>query len=362
MTRALAGLSPTKSKLLSWMCLVAATHVACLPEDESGDDGNASVGGTVHGSGGVFGSGGTTGGASSGGAGVGGTSSGGVTGTGAAASTGGFTNTGGTLGTGSATSTGGASTGGAGSGGTSSGGAAAGGSGGTSHTGTWKIMPFGDSITGSGCWRAKLQTKLQASGFTDVDFVGTRNGPSGCGVASYDMNNEGHGGYIGSDILKNAGTGVRPGGADSSDPYVSDSRDLETWFNGSSPDILLMHWGTNDVWNNIAPATILQAYSAVLAKVRSRNPSVIVLVAQIIPMNPSGCGECNSRVSALNAQIPGWATQNSTAASPVTVVDQNQGFNVSWTSDGVHPNANEGSEAIADKWSVALSSILSSIL
>jgi lysophospholipase L1-like esterase len=220
-------------------------------------------------------------------------------------------------------------------------------------------MPLGDSITGSICYRARLWDKLSKGGYTNVDFVGTRSGPGGCqGVTSYDMNNEGHGGYIITDILKAAGTGVRPGGADTSDPYVSDSRDLVTWFDGSQPDIVLMHFGTNDVWNNKAPSDILNAYTAVLNKLRSRNPNVIVLVAQIIPMNPSGCSPCNSRVQALNATIPGWAASHSQGNSPITVVDQYTGFDVSWTVDGVHPNATTGSQAMADKWYAALTPLL----
>src|SRR5690349_2694160 len=57
-----------------------------------------------------------------------------------------------------------------------------------------KIMPLGDSITGSTCWRAKLWNKLQTNGFTNIDFVGSLT-DSGCGV-TYDGNNEGHGGYL----------------------------------------------------------------------------------------------------------------------------------------------------------------------
>jgi hypothetical protein len=45
-----------------------------------------------------------------------------------------------------------------------------------------RIMPLGDSITGSpGCWRALLWNRLQSSGLTNIDFVGTLP-PQGCGV------------------------------------------------------------------------------------------------------------------------------------------------------------------------------------
>jgi len=219
-----------------------------------------------------------------------------------------------------------------------------------------RIMPLGDSTTASVCYRAQLWQMLTQSGRT-FQFIGSRNGDPGCNVTGYDRDNEGHGGYIVTDILKAAGTGTRPGGADTSDPYVSDARDLATWFDGRPADIVLMHFGTNDVWNNFTPANILNAYTAVLNKLRMVNPNVRVMVAQIIPLQPSGCNDCPTRAQSLNAQIPAWAASNSTAASPITVVDQFTGFNPAQgqdTSDGVHPNAS-GSTKIAAKWFSALS-------
>ncbi len=56
-----------------------------------------------------------------------------------------------------------------------------------------RIMPLGDSITGSpGCWRALLWDRLQKTGYTGIELVGTL-GPQGCGIA-HDGDNEGHGG------------------------------------------------------------------------------------------------------------------------------------------------------------------------
>jgi len=266
----------------------------------------------------------------------------------------------GTAGAGGRGGNGGGSAGRGGSGGSGGGAAGRGGTTGAGGTGgvltNPRIMPLGDSTTASVCYRAQLWQMLKQANRT-FDFIGSRNGDPGCNVSGYDRDNEGHGGYILTDILKAAGTGTRPGGADSSDPYVSDARDLATWFDGRPADIVLMHFGTNDVWNNIAPANILNAYTAVLNKLRAVNPNVRVMVAQIIPLQPSGCSDCTTRAQNLNAQIPAWATANSTAASPITVVDQFTGFNPAQgqdTSDGVHPNAS-GSTKIAAKWLTALS-------
>ncbi|HEX4816455.1 MAG TPA: hypothetical protein VFV66_27255 [Nonomuraea sp.] len=72
-----------------------------------------------------------------------------------------------------------------------------------------RIMPLGDSITGSpDCWRALLWNRLQSSGHTDVDFVGTLP-PQGCSVP-YDGDNEGHGGFLATNV---AGQNQLPGGS-----------------------------------------------------------------------------------------------------------------------------------------------------
>jgi hypothetical protein len=83
-----------------------------------------------------------------------------------------------------------------------------------------------------------------------------------------------------------------------------------------------------------------------------------VLVAQIIPMNPSNCAACGQRVVDLNAAIPGWAASKSTTASPVIVVDQWTRFSTSAdTTDGVHPDAS-GDQKLSDRWYPALASVL----
>ncbi|MEU3166530.1 cellulose binding domain-containing protein [Streptosporangium sp. NPDC006930] len=202
-----------------------------------------------------------------------------------------------------------------------------------------RIMALGDSITGSpGCWRALLWNRLVNAGHTGIDFVGTLP-PQGCGVA-HDGDNEGHGGAL----VTN----------------VADQNQLPGWLSATRPDIVMMHFGTNDVWSNRPTATILSAYGKLVDQMRASNPDMKVLVAQIIPMNPGTCGECAQRVTALNAAIPGWAASKTTARSPVIVVDQWTGFTTGYdTYDGVHPNAS-GDQKIADRWFPALAALLGS--
>jgi Cellulose binding domain/GDSL-like Lipase/Acylhydrolase family len=111
-----------------------------------------------------------------------------------------------------------------------------------------------------------------------------------------------------------------------------------------------MHLGTNDVWSNLATNTILAAYTTLIGQMRANNPNMKILVAQIIPMNPSGCTYCAQGVINLDAAIPAWAASITTTQSPVVVVDQWTGFNdATDTVDGVHPN-DSGNQKIAARW------------
>ncbi|MFF5563161.1 cellulose binding domain-containing protein [Streptomyces sp. NPDC012623] len=200
-----------------------------------------------------------------------------------------------------------------------------------------RIMPLGDSITGSpGCWRSVLWNRLQDAGHTSIDFVGTL-GPQGCSQP-YDGDNEGHGGAL---VTAVAAQNQLPG-----------------WLDATHPDIVVMHFGTNDVWSNVDPERILAAYDTLVGQMRASNPDMRILVARLIPMNPSSCAECAQRVVALNSRIPDWAAGRSTSRSPVIAVDQWSGFSTADdTYDGVHPNSS-GDDKIAARWYPALTALL----
>ncbi|MDQ7909240.1 cellulose binding domain-containing protein [Phytohabitans sp. ZYX-F-186] len=203
-----------------------------------------------------------------------------------------------------------------------------------------RVMPLGDSITGSpGCWRATLWNRLQSSGLTDVDFVGTLP-PQGCGVA-YDGDNEGHGGFLATN--------------------VADQNQLVGWLAATRPDVVMMHFGTNDVWSNRSNDVILAAFAKLVDQMRASNPSMRILVAKIIPMGTSQCPECGQRVVSFNNAIPAWAAGKTTSQSPITVVDQWTGFDTATdTYDGVHPNA-AGDQKMSDKWYPALAAALGGV-
>jgi len=221
------------------------------------------------------------------------------------------------------------------------------------RSGPLRIMPLGDSTTGSVCWRAKLWQLLNEGGLAGrFEFVGSRRNDPGCGVPGYDQDNEGHPSVLVTNFVVDA------------DDQVAGVQTPDALLSQNPADIVLFHFATNDIWNGIAPGAILGAYSTVLAALRKANPNVVVLVAQLIPMvvttstcqGCTACPECPGRITAFNDAVPGWASANSTIASPVRVVDQWTAFNATMnidTIDGVHPN-DSGSQKIAQKWYSAL--------
>jgi lysophospholipase L1-like esterase len=206
---------------------------------------------------------------------------------------------------------------------------------------TVRVMPLGDSITGSpGCWRQLLWSRLQSTGYTGVDFVGTLDNSTSCGTV-YDGDNEGHGGFLATGILS--------------------QNQLPGWLSSSNPDVVMMQLATNDVWSNISTSTILSTFSGLVDQMRVSNPKMRVVVAKIPPMNPSGCSECAQRVVNLNAAIPAWAAGKSSVASPITVVDLWTGFSTATdTGDGVHPN-DAGNQKLSSAWYPALTAAVNSV-
>jgi mannan endo-1,4-beta-mannosidase len=82
----------------------------------------------------------------------------------------------------------------------------------------------------------------------------------GCGF-TYDGENEGHGGILATDI-------------------VSQSQ-LPPWLDSAQPDIVMMHLGTNDVWNNKGADVIIDAFSTLVDQMRENNPAMTILVSCI---------------------------------------------------------------------------------
>lgn len=218
-----------------------------------------------------------------------------------------------------------------------------------------RILAVGDSITRATCWRALLWQSLQESFAGRFDMVGTLSEGNGCAPAGYDRDNQGYSSSLVTEIVAGVTT------ARTCDPTCPTLADLTAAFAQAQPDVVLMHFGTNDVWNARATEAIVGGYSQVVEAARAANPNVTILVAQIIPMNVTDatcsgctCAGCATNVPALNARITSWATSTSTQSSAVRVVDQFTGFDATLDNrDGVHPN-DLGARKMADRWYEAL--------
>ncbi len=182
-----------------------------------------------------------------------------------------------------------------------------------------RIMPLGDSITAApGCWRAYLWNQLQTAGYSNIDFVGGVNNGDGCGLA-HDTDHEGHSGF--------------------SITGIADQNQLPPWLTAASPNIIVMHLGTNDMWGGHIPLqTKITAMTKLIGQMRANNPNIKIVMAQIIPMNAAGCTTCMPDVIAFNNALVTLAASLNTAQSPIFLVDQWTGFDVvADTFDAVHP-------------------------
>ena len=202
-----------------------------------------------------------------------------------------------------------------------------------------RIMPLGDSITGStGCWRDKLWDRItEAKPHQEYDFVGHRHGKPKCD-GDYDNDSNGISGVRVSELAA--------------------SGDLTGWLAEDPADIVLMHYGSNDIRHGWTTSEIIDALGTVVEQMRQANPRMVILVAQIIPMTTTpmdkDCADCPGKVDALNAEIPGWASGVTTAQSPVVVVDQFSGFDAATdTYDGLHSDGS-GGKKIAEAWYQAM--------
>ena len=205
---------------------------------------------------------------------------------------------------------------------------------------TWRIMPIGDSITeASGSrnsYRRPLWHLLNDAGI-DVNFVGSRNGNRDGQVPNpdFDSDHEGHWGWR-------------------ADRFLQNNR-IDGWAQTHQPDVALIHLGTNDIFQDQSVSGTINEIGDIIDRLRSVNPDIIVLLAQIIPTSDPG----RPSLAAFNQAIPGLASSKNTQRSPVVVVDQSSGFNAAAdTYDGVHPNL-VGETKIANKWHAALLPLIS---
>ncbi len=202
-----------------------------------------------------------------------------------------------------------------------------------------RIMPLGNSITqayaGRNSYRRPLWHRLTGAGYR-MDFVGSQqsNHNGLPAKTDFDLNHEGHWGWRADQLLASVGS----------------------WAGTYRPNIVLMHVGSNDMFQGQDVTATINELSQLIDRIRAANPYVKVLLAKLIP--PTEWNGRLTRIKAFNNAIPGLVSRKHTTQSPVILVDQTVGFNANTdTYDGVHPNE-AGERKMADRWYEALVRLL----
>lgn len=222
------------------------------------------------------------------------------------------------------------------------------------------IQALGNSITQANnsreSYRYPLWKKLIDDGF-EFQFVGSLTDHFLCGTPTFENHmghvfnkkHEGHYGWRSYQILNGGGVSNACRG----------TGNLTTWLMNYSPDLTLLHLGSNDLFNNdfglsndALVDTTIYFLESIIDVLRLNNPNVTIFVAQLIPANPAnGSGY---RIPLFNADIPQVAVDKFDPNSPIVIVDQFTGFNVATdTYDNIHPNA-AGEEKMAQRWRDAI--------
>lgn len=220
-----------------------------------------------------------------------------------------------------------------------------------------RILPLGDSITHGINWdkpyyntyRRALWHLLKNAGYA-VDFIGSMNKvmSQNCTIGvpnpDFDPDHEGHSGWRADQILNGVGHSDCAG-----------SGGLATWLNSYTPDIALVHLGTNDMIQAQSVESTIAELEGIIKLLRSDNPKITILLAKIIPASDS---RVSGRIPQLNAQIPVLVSRMNTAGSKVVLVDMTLGFDaLTDLYDGIHPNQS-GEQKIAQHWFNTLIQVL----
>jgi len=182
-------------------------------------------------------------------------------------------------------------------------------------------MPLGNSIT------MGISSNYPYTGYRDdlynllindglnVDFVGSlQNGDP----FQFDVDHEGHPGWMAQDINAN----------------------INVWLNDSSPNVVLLHIGTNDISGNESNQDNINEIESIINKIYNYNSQTTILLCSIIPRKD----DKNNKTIELNVLINQLVNQKIGEGYNIYYVDQYSAFtsNVNWQneymSDYLHPN------------------------
>lgn len=198
---------------------------------------------------------------------------------------------------------------------------------------TIKVMPLGDSITQVGGtamgFKGYLLDKLVAAGYT-IDYVGSQRASGPAELKDWD--HEGHSGWQNSNFQ----------------PVV------QGYVSTYTPNVIIFHVGTNDIWSNIDPNLAITRMRDVLSKIYAGKPDTHVIVAKIIRMNIGKDAEWQS----YNNQIPGVVNDFKAQGRKITMADLSNTLSTSdLQSDGIHVTT-AGHMKMADAFFPVVKSVL----
>ena len=197
-----------------------------------------------------------------------------------------------------------------------------------------RILPLGDSITyGSpvaGGYRARLYQLLTTAGY-NVDFVGTQTANGVAGLP--DSDHEGHGGWRIDQLDTN----------------------ILTWFNSfASPDVILLHIGTNDFGQNNDITNAVHRLDALVTKMALAKPDAHIIVSNLMQRGEPH----DTRIQNLfNPYVEAKVDAQVALGRHVTFLDMRSAVPLADMPDNLHPNQT-GYNKMADAWLPAIQAVV----
>jgi len=220
-------------------------------------------------------------------------------------------------------------------------------------------LPFGDSITrgvkssdDSG-YRSQL-FQLIVAAKQKATFTGSlTNGPTQVSGQTFPRMHEGHAGWT-----------IDPGFSESG-TYGGISSLIPSPALNKSPNIVLLHIGTNDLFSTKDRANMSTRLDALVDKLAQNAPSALIVLAQLTPVGATNSGHAQAEVDAANAaqmaynsKIPGIVESHAAKGQHIIGVDMSKmPIPQDLTTSSVHPN-DHGYAYMAGIWFAAIKDLL----
>ena len=224
---------------------------------------------------------------------------------------------------------------------------------------TVNILPLGNSLTNGtnvyNSYRRYLWQMLHKANY-NFDFIGSWDKYDMGGPVSnpdFDMDHDGHSGWKASDVLNQPDWDKQRG-------------NIRDWLLTYTPDIALLEFGTNEVFQCIKNTDAINNIDTVIQLLREKNKSVKILLAQIPPLGAAWADkklcsndiEYSKAVIEFNKAILQYGKAKNSTGSPIIIVDQFTDVNPAVDMyDDIHPNA-IGEKKMAEKWFDAIKKYL----